>query len=340
MRILITSNTVPFIHGGADYHIEGLYQALREFGHQVEQIRFPFKFSPDEDLLNLMDFCAQQNLTCPNGQMVDKLISLQFPAYGVQHPNHVAWVMHQHRAVYDLFPEQPTAAQQAMKDKITAYDNQVLAAVQKLYANSKCVAERLQKFNQLTAQPLYHPPNGWQNFYHREAEDYVFYPSRLESLNRQDLLIKAAALLQTPVKIIIGGIGGQMDNYQQLIETLGVGDRVRLIGRFSEAEKYAYYAHSLGVFFGPKDEDYGYITLESMLAAKPVITCTDSGGPLEFVQDQQTGFVVEPEAQQVADAIDKLYMHKQRSKDMGAAGKAAYNAANISWRNVAEQLLG
>lgn len=340
MRVIITSNTVPFIHGGADYHIEGLYNALREFGHDVEQIRFPFKFSPDEDLLNLMDFCVKQNLTCPNGQSVDKLISLQFPAYGVQHPNHVAWVMHQHRAVYDLFPQDPTPEQVAMKEKITAYDNQVLGSVQALYANSQCVADRLQKFNNLTAQPLYHPPNGWQKFYTRNAEDYIFYPSRLESLKRQDLLIKAAALLQSPVKIIIGGIGGQMANFQQLIEDLGVAARVKLIGRFSEAEKYAYYAHSLGVFFGPKDEDYGYITLEAMLAAKPVITCTDSGGPLEFVQHQETGYVVEPQPEQVAEVIDQLYWHKQRSKEMGQAGKTAYADANISWHHVAAQLLG
>lgn len=51
----------------------------------------------------------------------------------------------------------------------------------------------------------------------------------------------------------------------------------------------------MAVFFGPYDEDYGYITLEAMLAAKPVITCRDSGGPLEFVQQDETGWVVEPD---------------------------------------------
>ena len=34
---------------------------------------------------------------------------------------------------------------------------------------------------------------------------------------------------------------------------------------------------------GVYDEDYGYITLEAFFAGKPVITHTDSGGPLEFV---------------------------------------------------------
>ena len=37
--------------------------------------------------------------------------------------------------------------------------------------------------------------------------------------------------------------------------------------------------------FAPFDEDFGYVTLESFLAHKPVITATDAGGPLEFVED-------------------------------------------------------
>ncbi len=54
------------------------------------------------------------------------------------------------------------------------------------------------------------------------------------------------------------------------------------------------YAHALGVIYPPTDEDYGYVTLEAMLAAKPVITCTDSGGPLEFVTNDETGLIAEP----------------------------------------------
>ena len=47
----------------------------------------------------------------------------------------------------------------------------------------------------------------------------------------------------------------------------------------TEEEKRALYAHAVGVLFPPVDEDYGYVTLEAMLASKPLITCTDSGAP-------------------------------------------------------------
>ena len=60
----------------------------------------------------------------------------------------------------------------------------------------------------------------------------------------------------------------------------------RVAGRSHRKSRNANcYAHSLGVIFPAVDEDYGYVTLEAMLSSKPVITCADSGGPLEFVVD-------------------------------------------------------
>ena len=115
---------------------------------------------------------------------------------------------------------------------------------------------------------------------------------------------------------------------------------MRLIGRFSEQEKFSYYAQCLAVFFAPINEDYGYITLEAMLSSKPVITCTDSGGPLEFVEHQITGYVLEPNPQEIARVIDELYFNKEKAKFMGLAGYNKYHTANISWDNVIERLLG
>jgi glycosyltransferase involved in cell wall biosynthesis len=46
------------------------------------------------------------------------------------------------------------------------------------------------------------------------------------------------------------------------------------------------YAGALATAYPPYEEDFGYVTLESFLAHKPVITTEDSGGPLEFVEDR------------------------------------------------------
>ena len=355
MKVLVTANLVPFMRGGADYHIEGVTRALRQHGHEVELLRLPFRFQPESDIRNAMDYAETLDFTAPNGVAIDKVISLQFPGYGVQHPDHVVWVMHQHRAVYELWEyeeegesgqdeqgkeRQATAAQRELRDAIHAYDNRHLARASRLFANSRRVAERLAHYNDLAATPLYHPPFDAERFYCDEDWGYVFCPSRLESLKRQDLLIEAARHLKTPARILIAGDGGQRGRYQQLIERYRLQDRVRLTGRFSEAEKRAWYAHALAVFFGPRDEDYGYITLEAMLSGKPVITCEDSGGPREFVEHDETGWVLPAEPEAIAAAIDEAWANRARSAEMGRAGQAAYYRAGIGWPQVVATLLG
>lgn len=340
MKVLVTANTVPFMSGGAENHIEGLVQHLEQAGVEVACVRFPFRFSPLEDISRAMAFCAAQDFNQPNGVRIDKVISLQFPAYGVQHSDLRVWVMHQHRAVYELYAQQEPSEELArLKAEILAFDGRALGNARRLFANSGRVAERLRQYNDLKAEPLYHPPKGEEHFYSENAWDYLFCPSRLERLKRQDLLIEAARHLRSPVKILIAGEGGQKAYYQSLIDQYRLQNRVALIGRFNDQEKYTLYARALAVFFAPFDEDYGYITLEAMLSAKPVITCTDSGGPLEFVEPGHTGYVLPPEPERIAEAIDELYANKQRAREMGRAGEDAYRKKQIRWSTVIERLL-
>ena len=90
--------------------------------------------------------------------------------------------------------------------------------------------------------------------------------------------------------------------------------------------------------FTPYDEDYGYVTLESFLASKPVITCTDSGGPVELVEDGVSGWVTEPDPRSVAEAIDSLAADRNRAARMGMAGLERARALEINWDHVIEEL--
>lgn len=339
MRILVTASQAPFLHGGGERHVDNLCAALRACDHEVVLLRLPFKFTPESDIERAMAFCDGYDLTAPNGQHVDRVISLQFPGYGMRHPQHVVWLMHQHRAVYELFDAQSASpALQRLRQSIVAYDGRALSSVTRLFANSRRVAERLRQYSDLEATPLYHPPPGAELLCCRESWNYVFYPSRLESLKRQDLLIEAARRLTSGVKILIGGEGPQFARYQQLIEGHDLADRVRLIGAFSEAERIALYAHSLAVAFPPFDEDLGYVTLEAMYAGKPVVTCRDSGGPLEFVVEGETGEVAEPTPEALADAIDRLAADPERTRRMGQAGRDRILAMELSWPRVVATL--
>ncbi len=340
MKVLVAANIAPFLPGGADYHIEGLVRALGERGHDVVCLRFPFRFSPSSSIDSLMRFCEDYDVNAPNGVHIDRLISLQFPAYGLLHDDHRVWVMHQHRAAYELYDEANAGeGERQLRERIHAFDNRVLGRIPRRFANSKRVAERLHQFNGLDSEPLYHPPHGADGFYCDRAEDYVFFPSRLEALKRQDLLIEAASHVKSPVGFLIAGDGGQHGRYAEMIERFGIADRVRLLGRITEEEKRAFYARSLAVFYGPFDEDYGYVTLEAMLSSKPVITCTDSGGPLEFVEHQHTGLVVAPDALALAGAIDRLYQSPRWAASLGEAGRRRYEAMGIDWQQVVDRLI-
>jgi len=121
MKLLITANIAPFLPGGADYHIEGLRLALRWHGYHVVYLRFPFQFPPPAAISALMDFCTDDDLRAPNRVRVDKVISLQFPGYGVLHDDHILWLIHQHRAAYELYDEaRATPNERLLHDRIQA----------------------------------------------------------------------------------------------------------------------------------------------------------------------------------------------------------------------------
>jgi glycosyltransferase involved in cell wall biosynthesis len=107
----------------------------------------------------------------------------------------------------------------------------------------------------------------------------------------------------------------------------------------TEEQKRDLYARSLAVIYPPLDEDYGYVTLESMLASKPVITCTDSGGPLEFVRQAETGLIADPTAESLARALDSIWDRRSEAKQWGEAGREVYEEMGISWTGVIDKLL-
>lgn len=340
MKVLLAACITPFLTGGADHHIAGLTHALRQQGHQVVCLRVPFRFSPPAAISAAMQFCDGYDVDAPNGVRIDRLLSLQFPAYGLQHRDHRLWLMHQHRAAYDLYDARAAApAERALAASIRAFDNRVLPRIPQRWANSRRVAERLAQYNGISSTPLYHPPYQAAHFFCAAPAGYVFYPSRLEDLKRQDLLIAAARYVRTPVRFLLAGSGGQYARYRRLIDEYALSDRVRLLGEISEAEKRVCYAHALAVFYGPRDEDYGYVTLEAMLASKPVITCSDSGGPLELLVHGQTGLVVAPAPEAIAEAIDRLYLHPAEAAAFGRAGRAHYQTLGISWDRVVAALM-
>src|SRR6185295_17481691 len=206
------------------------------------------------------------------------------------------------------------------------------------YAISQNTAGRLKRYNGLDAQALYPPPKLGDAYRTGAFGDYLFSVGRLDPLKRFDLLIEALARTETPVRCRIAGTGPDREALLALAQRLGVADRVELLGFVDDDRLVELFAESLAVFYAPFDEDYGYVTVEAFRSGKPVLTASDAGGVLEFVEDGSTGFVCPPDApREFAARMDELWRRHDLAARLGEAGRA--KVEGIGWDAVISELL-
>lgn len=343
MRILIASTTVPFVDGGATFIVDWLAKMLGRNGFQVEVLSIPFhshyENMPEQMLsLRLMDLSSASDL----------LITIRTPSYIINHPNKVAWFIHHHRTAYDLwgteYQEFPNTEEGlAYRQTIIDTDNQYLPQAKKIFTNSQVVTDRLKKFNNIDSTVLYQPLFDPERFYHEQYGDYLFYPSRIVNHKRQMLAVESMKYTQSDARLVIAG-GGDQPKYVQAIKSYiereNLYHKVTLLDRWiSEAEKINLMASSLAGLCIPVDEDcYGYTTLEFLHSRKPVITCNDSGGILEIIENGINGYITPPDPKQIAENIDKLYLDRKHAATLGKNAYDSIFKLKITWENVIESL--
>ncbi len=343
MRILVTSVHVPFVRGGAEVLAEDLVRALRSRGHEAEILAVPFSSHPPERIMDQVLSCRLIDLDGFVGKPIDRVIALKFPAYVLRHHDTTTWLCHQHREAYELWDATPSLADLDIGPEVQAavhhLDVEVLGAMERRYTISANVAERLDRWCGLSATVLHPPIGDAESFRTADAEPFLFAPSRLTATKRQGLAIEALALAPEVRLVLAGGADDARieDRLLAQAEALGVADRLEVLGHIDRATMIDLYARCRGVVFIPFDEDYGYVTIEAMLAAKPVLTCTDSGGPLEFVLDGHTGTVVAPEVEAIAEGMAQLW-DPARAREMGSAGAQRYRSMATDWDVIVDEL--
>ena len=340
--ILVCEAQVPFVHGGAEVHVRELMRELRARGYDTELVSVPFKWYPKEEILPHAAAWRLLDLGESNGRPIDLVIATKFPSYFARHPNKVAWLIHQYRAAYELCgtPYSDFGHNESdvgLRDTLIRLDTQMLGECRRIFTNARNTASRLAKFNALSAEPLYHPPRLASRLVPGPYGDYLLSVGRIESVKRVDLIVEAMTASDPLVRLIVAGDGTQRANVERLAEATGVNHRVTFLGSVGDEELLELYRGALAVVYPPYDEDFGYVTLEAFLARKPVITCTDSGGPNEFVLHGENGFVCDPVPAALADAINALAGDRRRAAAMGDAGFEI--ASGISWDGVIEKLV-
>ncbi|HEX6458349.1 MAG TPA: glycosyltransferase family 4 protein [Thermoleophilaceae bacterium] len=335
MDIVVCGAHVPYMRGGAELHMENLVNALEVAGHRADLVRLPVVW----DRKRILDAPLAWRLLPIDADVV---IATNFPSYFVRHPRKVVWLFHQHRSAYDAvdspwsdFGLDPEAL--ATQRLLSEWDARALEEATQIYTTSRVVADRLARFNGVEGAPLYHPPPLHDRLGPGPFDDYVLCVSRLEANKRPELLVEGVASSSGAVRGVLAGSGSMETALRATVKRLGAADRVELLGFVPDDRLVELYRSCLAVVYAPHDEDYGYGTLQAFCAGKPVITASDSGGVLEWVEDGVTGIVTDGGAAGVASAIDSLAADRELARRMGEAGRQ--RVENLGWERVVERLL-
>ncbi|KXS43604.1 MAG: glycosyltransferase [Methanolobus sp. T82-4] len=382
---IIAPSPVPFTIGGAELLLRGMQDAINDHtSHQCELIKLPVK---EDNFWNLIDsyyYFYQLDLS-----HFDMVISTKYPSWMVRHNNHVLYMIHPLRGLYDTYSFTNKSREVAdelkvgiVKDILNLiadgrnnqegidsifkmlfelkkdeknYSKELFdfpgpfirkiihfldscalssASIKKYATMSRNVKKRADYFPPNVQVNVIYPPPKLDNFQCKDY-DYLFTASRLDGPKRIDLLIEAMKLVPHDIKLKIVGEGPEKKG---LVKLAKGDERIEFLGFVNETEIIDLYANALAVLFVPLDEDYGYITIEGMMSSKPVITASDSGGPLEFVTDLETGLVVSPTPKEIAEAINSFVENSDTAREMGIHANKKVRA--ISWNNFVHDLLG
>jgi glycosyltransferase involved in cell wall biosynthesis len=215
-------------------------------------------------------------------------------------------------------------------------DQHGLGEAQACYAISRNVSQRLAHFNRIASTPLYPPSRYARQLYAGDYGDYILSSARLDAAKRLDMLLHALA--QRPgTRAILVGSGPDRPRLEKLAQRLGLGERARFLGFVDDATLIDLYASARAVYYAPVDEDYGFATVEALGAARPVVTTSDAGGVLEFVEDGVNGYVLPPTPALIGEHLEKLLADATLARRLGRAGVP--RVQHITWERVVQQLV-
>jgi D-inositol-3-phosphate glycosyltransferase len=175
-------------------------------------------------------------------------------------------------------------------------------------------------------------------------ERIVLFVGRIEPLKGVDILINAAALLESDVDcsvLIVGGEDGsrsQVRRLQELARSRGIEHRVAFVGAVDHETLPLYY-NAADVCVVPSHyESFGLVAVEAMASGVPVVA-SRVGGLAGTVKDGETGYLIPwlcPEP--FAERIELLLDNDPLRQNLGEAAREA--VARYRWEHVAEAVFG
>ena len=174
----------------------------------------------------------------------------------------------------------------------------------------------------------------------REDEKVILYLGRIHKIKGIDLLVEAFSDLIKELDdirlVIVGPDDGFLSSLKRQIEDLKIGDRILFTGPLYERDKLEAYVDADVYVLPSVYETFPVTVLEACACGTPVIV-TDRCGIANIVNNNNVGYVVEYNKDQLQDAIFKILINEELRRYFGEGGKKLVRE-KFSWDIVVEQL--
>lgn len=382
MKIAVVGpSPVPYAYGGAESLFWKLTESINDLTeHNTELIKLPVKEQNFWDLIDSYHSFYRLDLS-----HFDMIITTKYPAWMVQHRNHIIYLQHHLRGLFDTyhFCNEPYQTPEILKIEMvkeilrtiedseakidtvfdmldelkrnmTSYDpatfkfpGPLIREIVHYFDSYALSPKRIRKYfcissNVKTREDYFPPGVSVEAIPHpskleglrSEGYDYIFTASRLDGPKRINTMVEAMKHVPHDIQFKIVGTGPDEIALKEIAKD---DNRIKFLGFVNDKVLVDLYSNALAVLYIPYDEDYGLITIEAMKSKKPLITASDSGGPLEFVKDSLTGYVVPPDPKKLAERINQLIEHSEVARILGS--RAFQAVQDITWERLVARLL-
>jgi glycosyltransferase involved in cell wall biosynthesis len=167
-------------------------------------------------------------------------------------------------------------------------------------------------------------------------DDYVLTLATIEPRKGLDVLLAAMADARAPKAdlVVVGPAGWGSVDVRGRADELGIGDRVRLLGRLDDADLAVALSRAAVLAAPSRAEGFGLPVLEAMAAGVPAVT-SDAPALVE-VGGGATVAVPVGDSGALAEALAEVLGSAARRDELGAAGRR--RAQDFTWAGAARQL--
>ena len=256
------------------------------------------------------------------------------PSEWIRHKNErVLWYCHTPpREVYDLY--ETRMQNRSTKEKLIyaalvgtykLIAKGITKKIEGIATNSNTTRDRIMKYYGREAAVI-NPGIDAKEFSNNGDDKYFLYPSRIVPNKRQDYVINAFSQFTKMSKkryglVVAGTLSTDPEHqkYMAKLREMSKGLAVSFKTNLGDGELKRLYSNSTAVLFAAMNEDYGFIPLEAMASAKPMISVNE-GGPRETIAEGKTGFLVNSPAE-MAQRMNAIAQDSSGAERMGREGR-------------------